>query len=148
RRIDLGLAPKSVDTSLLSGVPRNLPALVEALKLQAKASTVGFDWNDPQAVLDKVREEASEFAEAAKTNDPAASADELGDLLFTVVNLARHFDIEPEMALRNCNRKFRRRFGHIESLAKKNGREMADMDLDELETMWIEAKQLEKTPDA
>lgn len=147
RRIDLGLAPKSVDTSLLSSVPRNLPALVEALKLQARASSVGFDWNDPQAVLDKVCEEAAEFTEAAKTNDAAASTDELGDLLFTVVNLARHFDIDPEMALRDCNRKFRRRFGHIETRAKDSGQEMADMDLEQLEALWTEAKQLEKTPD-
>ena len=98
----------------LAGVPIALPAVTRALKLQAKAGKVGFDWNDPLAVLAKIREEADEIEAEIAAGDKAAAAGEVGDLLFAVVNLARHLDVDPEATLRATNRKFERRFAAIE----------------------------------
>ena len=131
-------------TGALSGVPVGLPALTRALKLQQKASAVGFDWNDPAAVLAKVREEAEEIVSAAKAKDTAQIADEMGDLMFAVVNLARHFAVDPETALRAANAKFERRFGSIEAALAVEGRTPAQSTLAEMDTLWDEAKAEER----
>jgi len=123
----------------LAGVPVALPALTRALKLQAKASKVGFDWNDPRAVLRKIREEADEI-EAALDGDNADAAAEVGDLLFAAVNLARHLDADPEALLRQTNRKFERRFAAIERGLAARGKVPQDATLAEMDALWNEAK--------
>lgn len=130
--------------SLLDGVPPTLPALSRAVKLQKKASTVGFDWNDPRAVLAKLREEIQEVEEAFDKKDASAVKDEIGDMLFVIANLARHADIEPEAALEGTNRKFMRRFAHIEARLAAMGRGLDGAALDEMDALWNEAKALEK----
>lgn len=125
---------------LLDGVGTGLPALMRAEKLQKKAGKVGFDWNDPRAVIAKIREELDEVEAELDGGDRVAQEDELGDLLFCVVNLARHLDLDSEMALRRCNLKFERRFGHIEATLREQGRDFRDASLDEMEALWIEAK--------
>jgi ATP diphosphatase len=131
--------------SLLSGVKAGQPALVRAMELQRKAATVGFDWNDPRAVLQKIREEADEIEAALDIHDATELAAETGDLLFAVVNLARHAQVDPETALRMTNAKFERRFGYIEHALAANGRTLAEASLDEMDELWNEAKQSEKT---
>jgi ATP diphosphatase len=127
----------------LAGVPVALPALTRALKLQAKASKVGFDWNDPLAVLAKIREEADEIeAELAAGNRSAAAA-EVGDLLFAVVNMARHLAADPEAALRATNRKFERRFAAIERALAERGKTPHEATLAEMDDLWNEAKAAE-----
>jgi len=119
-----------------------LPPLQRALKLQEKAATVGFDWNDPRAVLAKLREEIGEIEselDAAEVSD-ARVADEVGDLMFAVVNLARHTGTDPEQALRGTNAKFERRFAAIEAALAAEGRTPTDASLDEMETLWQAAK--------
>ena len=129
----------------LAGVPVTLPALTRALKLQAKAGKVGFDWNDPRAVLRKIREEADEIeAELDRaTRDDAATAAEVGDLLFAVVNLARHLRADPEAVLRQTNRKFERRFAAIERALAARGKSPQDSTLTEMDALWDEAKKAE-----
>jgi nucleoside triphosphate diphosphatase len=129
----------------LTGVPVALPALTRALKLQARASKVGFDWNDPRAVLRKIREETDEIeAELDRDEmDPAATAAEIGDLLFAAVNLARHLNADPEAVLRQTNRKFERRFAAIESDLAARGRSPQDATLEEMEALWQAAKKIE-----
>jgi ATP diphosphatase len=129
----------------LAGVPVTLPALTRALKLQAKAGKVGFDWNDPRAVLRKIREEADEIeAELDRTaRDEAATAAEVGDLLFAVVNLARHVRADPEAVLRGTNRKFERRFAAIERALAARGKSPQDSTLAEMDALWDEAKKAE-----
>ena len=131
---------------LLSDVPVALPALTRAVKLQKRAGKVGFDWNDPHAVLAKLREEIEEIEEelGAETQDRERLADELGDILFAVANLARHLSLDPEAALRRSNVKFVRRFGHIETELTRAGRDPARASLDEMEALWIEAKALDR----
>jgi ATP diphosphatase len=126
--------------SLLSGVKAGQPALARALGLQRQASTVGFDWNDPRAVLAKIREEADEIEAALDRNDAQELADETGDLLFAVVNLARHAGADPDMALRGTNAKFERRFAFIERTLAANGRSLESATLDEMDELWNEAK--------
>jgi ATP diphosphatase len=132
-----------MDDGALAGVPLTLPALTRAVKLQAKAARVGFDWNDPRAVLRKIREEADEI-EQALDGDRAQAAQEVGDLLFAAVNLARHLDADPEDILRGTNAKFARRFGHIEAALAAYGRSPRDSTLAEMDALWDEAKQLER----
>jgi nucleoside triphosphate diphosphatase len=127
------------ETGALAGVPVTLPALTRALKLQAKAGKVGFDWNDPRAMLHKIREEADEI-EAALDNDTAHAASEVGDLLFAAVNLARHLRADPEDVLRQTNRKFERRFASIESALAAQGKKPQDATLAEMDALWDEAK--------
>ena len=129
---------------LLAAVEAGLPALPRAVKLQSKASEVGFDWNDPRAVIAKIREECEEVE--AVLDDRDALADEIGDLLFAVTNLARHARVDPETALRAANRKFERRFGHIESTLASRGVALKDADLETMEALWTAAKQLERFP--
>lgn len=130
--------------SLLDGVPVSLPALTRAVKLQKKASTVGFDWNDPRAVLAKLREEIQEVEEAFDKKDASAIKDEIGDMLFVIANLARHAEIEPEAALEGTNAKFMRRFAHIEARLAAMGRGFDGAGLAEMDALWDEAKALEK----
>jgi ATP diphosphatase len=126
--------------SLLSDVKTGQPALVRAMELQRKASTVGFDWNDPRAVLHKIREEADEIEAALDRGDAQELAEETGDLLFALVNLARHVGADPEMALRGTNAKFERRFGYIERALAAQGRAFESASLDEMDALWDEAK--------
>jgi ATP diphosphatase len=134
--------------SALDGVPVALPALTRALKLQEKAGRVGFDWNDPRAVLAKIREEADEIeaeldaAETSAGKDKAAA--EVGDLLFAVVNLARHLQADPESILRTTNRKFERRFASIERALAAQGKSPKQATLAEMDALWDAAKAEEK----
>jgi ATP diphosphatase len=127
-------------SSLLASVKAGLPALTRAMELQKKASTVGFDWNDPRAVLSKIREEADEIEAALDRNDAEELAEETGDLLFALVNLARHVRADPEMALRRTNAKFERRFAHIERALAAKGRTLDGASLEEMDALWNEAK--------
>jgi ATP diphosphatase len=128
----------------LSGVAVALPALTRALKLQNKAGQVGFDWNDPRAVLAKIREEADEIEAALDAQDEAHAATEVGDLLFAVVNLARHLQADPEGILRATNRKFERRFASIERALAAQGKRPQDATLAEKDALWDAAKEEEK----
>jgi nucleoside triphosphate diphosphatase len=127
----------------LAGVPVTLPALTRALKLQAKASQIGFDWNDPHAVLRKIREETDEIEAALAGPSPANAAAEVGDLLFAAVNLARHLRADPEAVLRGTNQKFERRFASIERALAARGKAPADATLAEMDALWDEAKAAE-----
>jgi ATP diphosphatase len=129
----------------LAGVPVALPALTRALKLQQKASKVGFDWNDPRAVLAKIREEADEIDAALDAGDKGHAATEAGDLLFAVVNLARHLDADPEGTLRMTNRKFERRFAWIETALAARGKTPSEATLAEMDALWDAAKAAERT---
>jgi len=126
--------------SLLSTVKAGQPALKRAMELQRKASTVGFDWNDPRAVLQKIREEACEIEEALDRNDASELAAETGDLLFALVNLARHVGADPETALRATNAKFERRFAYIERALAAQGRSLDQASLEEMDALWNAAK--------
>jgi nucleoside triphosphate diphosphatase len=127
----------------LDGVPVGLPALTRALKLQQKAGKVGFDWNDPQAVLAKIREEADEISGALTAGDRTGAAAEAGDLLFAVVNLARHLDADPEAMLRATNAKFERRFAFIERALAAKGKTPEQSSLEEMDGLWDAAKAAE-----
>jgi ATP diphosphatase len=128
------------DKSLLSGVKTGQPALTRAMELQRKASSVGFDWNDPREVLRKIREEADEIEAALDRRDADELAGETGDLLFALVNLARHVGADPELALRGTNVKFERRFGYIEQALAAQGRSPQSASLAEMDALWNEAK--------
>lgn len=125
---------------LLASVKAGQPALLRALELQRKASTVGFDWNDPRAVLAKIREEADEIEAALDSGNPSHIAEETGDLLFAVVNLARHAGADPELALRATNAKFERRFAYIERALTARGLSLSEATLNEMDALWNEAK--------
>jgi ATP diphosphatase len=131
-------------TGALAGVPLALPALTRALKLQNKAGHVGFDWNDPRAVLAKIREEADEIEAELDDTDRSKATVEVGDLLFAVVNLARHLGADPEEVLRQTNLKFERRFSSIERALAAKGKTPKDATLVEMDTLWDLAKAAEK----
>jgi ATP diphosphatase len=133
------------EAGALAGVPAALPALTRALKLQEKASRVGFDWNDPKAVLAKIREEADEIEAALEAHDNDAASDEIGDLIFALVNLARHLGKDPEVALRGTNAKFERRFAAIERALAKRGKTPSQATLAEMDALWDEAKAAERS---
>ena len=129
---------------LLDDVPKALPALLRAVKLQKRAASVGFDWDSAPKVVEKLTEEAQEIVDAqAAGADPAKLEEELGDLLFVVANLARHLKIDPETALRSANAKFVRRFSHIEKELAARGVKPGDATLDEMEALWQDAKKTE-----
>ena len=133
--------------SLLDGVPLAFTALTRAVKLQKKASKVGFDWNNALLVIEKVREETEEVAAELKTTELLPTPEieeEIGDLLFVVANLARHVNVDPEQALRGANRKFERRFHFIEARLQESGQSPAKATLAEMELLWLEAKKSEK----
>ncbi len=134
---------ETAPASLLASVKAGLPALTRAMELQRKASTVGFDWNDPRAVLAKIREEADEIEAALDLGDADKLTDETGDLLFALVNLARHVGADPDTALRRTNAKFERRFAYIERALAARGRSLEAASLDEMDELWNEAKEEE-----
>lgn len=129
--------------SLLDDVPHALPALSRAGKLQKRAAQVGFDWSEERSVLHKIHEELGELVEAVDRCDQQSISEEIGDLLFTVVNFSRHVQVDPESALRAANRKFERRFRGIECILRESGRGLADCDAGELDRLWNEVKQEE-----
>lgn len=131
---------ESVDDSALAGVAKSIPALKRAQKLGSRASRVGFDWPDRQGVREKIREEIDELEEAVGTREVADIEEEFGDVLFAVVNLARHLDIDPEKALTGANRKFERRFRDMEREINANGKRMSDFNLETLDKYWRAAK--------
>jgi ATP diphosphatase len=132
-----GLEPHK---GLLADVPRALPALTRAVKLQSKASTVGFDWNDARLVLDKIKEEIAECEEAISSGNTAHVSEEIGDLLFAVANLARHVDVDAEDSLRGTNTKFEKRFAYIEKTLAERGIALKDATLEQMDKLWNEAK--------
>lgn len=131
-------------SGVLDGVPRQLPALLKAQRLTEKAGTVGFDWPDAGAVLDKLREELDELEAARTEGSEAGVAEELGDLLFVVANLGRHLGVDAEAALQAANAKFTRRFHHVERRLREQGRSPVDAPLDEMDGLWEEAKRAER----
>ncbi len=134
-----GQAPAGV----LDGVSRSAPALVEAAALSVKAARTGFDWPEASAVVAKLHEELGEIEEARVSGEPARIEDEIGDLLFTAVNLARVLGADPEQALRKTNAKFRRRFGHLERRVAEGGKSFEETGIEQMEEFWNEAKRLE-----
>lgn len=133
------------DVSVLDDVARGLPALMRAEKLQKRAARVGFDWPTVEPVFDKVREELDEVSvEIERGSDPARLEDELGDVLFTCVNLARKLGTDPETALRRTNAKFERRFRDVETFAARDGKSLSDLDIEALEALWVRAKEAER----
>jgi ATP diphosphatase len=138
--------PEETHASLLSGIKAGQPALARAMELQRKASSVGFDWNDPRAVLHKIREEADEIEAALDRGDADELTEETGDLMFALVNLARHVGADPDLALRRTNIKFERRFGYIERALASQGRTLESASLQEMDALWNEAKGEEAHP--
>lgn len=126
--------------SVLQGVPRGLPALVKAIRIGDKARGAGFDWEQPQDVWVKIREELAEFEEAQESGNQDFIESELGDVLFSIVNFARLSDLDPELALERTNKKFIYRFTYMENAARESGKSLTDMSLDEMEALWNEAK--------
>lgn len=126
--------------SILDEVPIHFPALLEALKVTKKAAKVGFDWENASQIFDKISEETEELKSAIEQRDNANIDEEIGDLLFAVVNLARHLDVEPETALNRTNRKFRQRFKFIEQELKNKGQPLEDASLQEMDELWNRAK--------
>ncbi|MEO1143874.1 MAG: nucleoside triphosphate pyrophosphohydrolase, partial [Pseudomonadota bacterium] len=139
-RVAKGLPAKQQNKSLLDDVPGSLPALACAVKLQKKAGKVGFDWNDPHAVIAKIREELDELETEITSNNEPDMKGELGDVLFALANLARHLKIDPDGALRDTNNKFRKRFNYIEQNIDKIGKTLNSASLDEMDALWNEAK--------
>lgn len=127
----------------LDSVPRALPALMEAAQISSKAARTGFDWPDVKGALEKVAEEANELARARESASKEEIEAELGDLLFTLVNVARFLKVDPEQALRKMNGRFRQRFGHIETSLLASGKRLEDSTLEEMEVLWQQAKGLE-----
>ncbi|MDE6091278.1 MAG: nucleoside triphosphate pyrophosphohydrolase [Duncaniella sp.] len=137
---ELKLKEKGGNKTVLSGVPRALPAMIKADRIQEKAANVGFDWERPEQVWDKVREEMAEFEETVAEKSPERMEEEMGDLLFSVINAARLYKINPENALEKTNKKFISRFNYLEKRAHEMGRELRDMTLAEMDAIWEEAK--------
>ena len=134
---------KDGNATVLSGVPRALPSLIKALRIQEKTSHVGFDWEHKEEVWNKVREELSEFEETMQHGTNSDKEGEFGDLLFSLVNAARLYGINPDNALEQTNRKFIRRFNYIEQKTKDSGRQLSDLTLQDMDALWNEAKQQE-----
>ena len=128
----------------LGSVQRSFPALTEALKLQERAAKVGFDWSAPEPILDKIEEEVDELRVALRDGDKSKVSDELGDLIFAVVNIGRHVKADPEQALRGTNTKFRRRFNHIEMVLDAEGESLEAASLERMEEIWQAAKAIER----
>lgn len=137
------LKEKDGNKTVLSGVPGALPALIKAYRIQEKAAHVGFDWDSPEQVWDKVKEETAEVESEINGGSKAGVEQEFGDLFFSVVNAARLYGVVPENALELTNRKFIRRFNYLEAKAKEMGRSLKDMTLAEMDEIWDEAKRLE-----
>lgn len=144
RRAKRGLGDDA-KAGFLGGVQRTQPALTEALKLQEQAARVGFDWSAPEPILDKIEEEVRELREALAEGKPEKVSDELGDLIFALVNIGRHVRTDPENALRGTNTKFRRRFRHIETSLADNGETLEAATLERMEDLWQSAKAIERS---
>ncbi|HEY1031866.1 MAG TPA: nucleoside triphosphate pyrophosphohydrolase [Flavipsychrobacter sp.] len=129
--------------SVLSGVPPSLPAIIKALRLQEKTKQVGFEWDNIGQVKEKVDEEITELYEAVDAGQPDKIEEEFGDVLFALVNYARYANVDPELALEKTNKKFIRRFQHIEAKAKEMGKDLHDMTLAEMDALWNQAKEQE-----
>ncbi|MDF2811047.1 MAG: nucleoside triphosphate pyrophosphohydrolase [Microvirga sp.] len=142
-RVKMGM-PAEPDEGFLGGIPAALPALTRAQKLTAKAAKVGFDWPNAAQVVDKIHEELDEVGEAAASGNRDRIEDEIGDLLFAAANLARHYGIDPETALRRTNAKFERRFGAVEKALALEGRTLNDASLEAMEELWVAAKNAER----
>lgn len=136
----LKMKEKDGNKTILSGVPGSLPALIKAYRVQEKAANAGFDWERPEQVWDKVREEIDEFSQAAKTGDAKDMEAEMGDVFFSLVNAARLYRIIPENALEKTNKKFIARFNYIEQEARRQGRRLNEMTLGEMDALWNQAK--------
>lgn len=130
--------------AVLDGVPSGLPSLLQAYKLQAKAAKVGFDWDHIDAVWEKLQEEWDELRQATASGNEAAIAEEMGDLLFAAVNLARFLNVEPETALNQTNNKFIRRFRYVEEKVAESGKDWKDFTLEELDKFWQDVKLFER----
>lgn len=139
------LKEKDGNKSVLSGVPAALPSLIKAYRIQDKARNVGFDWQDKGDVWAKVREELFELEAELRKDDNEASEKELGDFLFSVINAARLYHLNPDTALEHTNQKFIRRFNYIENHSIKVGKPLTEMTLAEMDELWNEAKKEEKT---
>lgn len=137
------LKEKGGNKTVLQGVPKSLPSLIKANRIQEKAANVGFDWEKPEQVWDKVKEEFSEVETEIKKGDKVKLEEEFGDLLFAVINAARLYGVNPENALEKTNRKFIRRFGYLESKANELGKSLKEMTLTEMDEIWNEAKSFE-----
>lgn len=133
---------KGGNTSVLAGVPNSMPALLKAYRIQEKARAVGFDWEEPSQVFEKVKEELAEFETEVKNNAMPQAEKEFGDVLFSLINYARFLNINPEDALEQTNKKFIQRFTHMENRVKVQGKQIADCQLAELDQYWNEAKNL------
>ncbi len=136
----LAQGSNDIPQGILDDVPRALPAMERARKLQKRAAGVGFDWKDIQPVLEKLKEEIAEFEEALAAGNAEQISDELGDILFSAVNLARHSSVEPELALRSANMRFSERFAWIEAALREEGKTVQESNLDELDKLWNQAK--------
>jgi tetrapyrrole methylase family protein/MazG family protein/ATP diphosphatase len=136
-----GKPPKK---SLLGNIPTHLPALYQSFRMTLKAAKVGFDWENPGQVLEKIKEEIAELEEALQGADREKKEQEMGDLLFSAANLSRHLEIEPEQALRACNEKFYRRFCYVEQELQKQGKTPREATLAEMDELWEDAKKLEQ----
>jgi XTP/dITP diphosphohydrolase len=134
---------KGGNKTVLAGVPSSLPALIKAYRIQDKARHVGFDWEDRQDVWKKVHEELSELEEELQRDDKERSEEELGDFLFSVINAARLYKLNPDNALEKTNQKFIRRFNYIEQHSIKEGKPLTEMTLEEMDALWNEAKKME-----
>lgn len=141
---ELKLKEKGGNKTVLAGVPAALPALIKANRIQEKAANVGFDWEKPEQVWDKVKEEAAEVEQEIKNGNTSGVEQEFGDLMFAVINAARLYHVNPENALEATNRKFIRRFNHIEKRSHEIGKPLRDMTLAEMDELWNEAKKLEQ----
>jgi XTP/dITP diphosphohydrolase len=132
---------KEGNKSILAGVPKSLPAMVKATRIQEKARAVGFDWEDKSQVWDKVNEELGELKFEIDNGSPQEKLeDELGDVLFSMINYARFLNLDPESALERTNKKFIKRFNYLEAESKKDGKELSDMSLEEMDVYWEKAK--------
>ena len=137
---EIKAAEKPRPKGLLAGVPRTLPALMEAAQISRRAAGAGFDWSNVDQVLEKLHEELTELEAARKTASAEALQDEIGDLLFVIVNIARFLKVDPEQALRGTNTKFRRRFEHVEKGLEERGKAPNQATIEEMETLWQDAK--------
>ena len=133
---------KDGNKSVLSGVPNSLPALLKAFRIQEKARAVGFDWEKPEQVYEKVKEELAEFETEIKYGNQQNAEKEFGDVLFSLINYARFLNINPEDALEQTNKKFIKRFNYMENKVKTQGKQISDCKLEELDIYWNEAKQI------
>ena len=140
----LKLKEKGGNKTVLAGVPNTLPALIKAYRIQEKACNVGFDWEEKEQVWDKVKEEIAEFQEEVANMDKVKAEAEFGDVMFSLINAARLYKINPDNALELTNQKFIRRFNYLEEHTIKEGKSLKDMSLEEMDRIWNEAKKLEK----